>query len=599
MTRLFQIQETVQEVAEAITAALGIETELTDDLLTIVAGTGRYRKKIGSKEENGDLDSGYLYAEALKTGKTYIIEEVNSYEMYGPKEDELAEVCCPVILDGKVIGLMGLVAFNESQRDRLLSQKESMLQFIKSMAGLLASKVAENEIAMQMNAVLQSTHDGIMSVCQQGRITSANRMAEVLLKRDRNAMIGTSLYELWPDLPLKEALEKREKYLDNEVIMVDQEKNINRFLTSISPLQDIPSGAVVSFRDMAEVRKMAAKLTEMGSESSFAELRGSSQSMVDLREKGRKIAAYHSTVLITGESGTGKGLLARAIHSASPVSQGPMVNINCGAIPDTLLEAELFGYEGGSFTGANKAGKAGRFELANDGTLFLDEIGDLPLHLQVKLLHVLQNKEVQRVGGIYPIPINVRVIAATNRDLEKMIREKLFREDLFFRLNVIPLHILPLRERKEDIQILLEEAVEKYCSLNHKDILKFEKNALELLHEYDWPGNIRELENVVEYSVTMETGNMITLDNLPVRILQWRNMKGNIRPLKHHSQEKEKEIIEECLQQTGHSLEGKRKAAELLEISESTLYRRIRELGITKPKRKSITENFVKLKDDR
>jgi len=283
-------------------------------------------------------------------------------------------------------------------------------------------------------------------------------------------------------------------------------------------------------------------------------------------------------------------LLARAIHSASPASQGPMVTINCGAIPDTLLEAELFGYEGGAFTGANKAGKAGKFELANEGTLFLDEIGDLPLHLQVKLLHVLQNKEVQRIGGTYPLPIKVRVIAATNRDLEKMIREKLFREDLFFRLNVIPLHIPPLRDRKDDIKILLDRAVEKYCTLNHKEIVGFDKKSLDLLYEYEWPGNIRELENVVEYAVTMETGNMITLDNLPVRIQQWQSKKGSIKPLKHHSQEKEREIIEECLQLTGHSLEGKRRAAELLEISESTLYRRIKELGITKPGKRRMSE---------
>ncbi len=590
MTRLFQIQDTVQEVAEAITAALGIETEFTDDFLTIVAGTGRYRQKIGTKEENGDLESGYLYAEALKTGKTYIIEEVSNYETYGPKEDELAEVCCPIILDGNVIGLMGLVAFNERQRDRLLSQKESLLQFIKSMSGLLASKVAENEMAMLMNEVLQSTHDGIISVSQEGRVTSVNRMAESLLKTPRDKLIGSSLYDLWPDLPLKEVLINRENYFDHEVIMVDRDKNVNRFLTSLSPLRDVSSGAVVSFRDMVEVRKMAAKLTELGNESSFSELLGTSQSMVELREKGTKIAAYHSTVLITGESGTGKGLLARAIHSASPVSQGPMVTINCGAIPDTLLEAELFGYEGGAFTGANKAGKAGKFELANEGTLFLDEIGDLPLHLQVKLLHVLQNKEVQRIGGTYPLPIKVRVIAATNRNLEKMIREKQFREDLFFRLNVIPLHIPPLRNRKDDIKVLLDSAMEKYCTLNHKEIVGFENKSLDLLYEYEWPGNIRELENVVEYAVTLETGNMITLDNLPIRIQQWQRKKGNIKPLKYQSQEKEREIIEECLQLTGHSLEGKRRAAELLEISESTLYRRIKELGITKPGRRRMSE---------
>jgi transcriptional regulator with PAS, ATPase and Fis domain len=298
-----------------------------------------------------------------------------------------------------------------------------------------------------------------------------------------------------------------------------------------------------------------------------------------LREQGERIASSNSTVLISGESGTGKGLLARAIHSSSPLKNGPFITVNCGAIPDMLLESELFGYEEGAFTGARKSGKIGRFEMANGGTIFLDEIGDLPLHLQVKILHVLQQKEIQRVGGTEYIPVQIRVIAATNRDLEQMIKDRQFREDLYFRLNVIPVQIPALRERPEDIQQLLDHALAKYNRLTGKSIGGFEPGVRTMLIHYRWPGNIRELENVVEYGVTMETGALIRQENLPPHM---RRETQNIsaKTLREHCDEAEKRIISECLRSTGHSLEGKSKAATQLGISESTLYRRIRVLNI-------------------
>lgn len=582
MTHLQEIRQTAQETAEAITAALSIDIEITDETLTIVAGTGRYKQKIGSKEEEGDLESGYLYAEALRTAKTYIIEEVSNHPTYDPKENELAEVCCPILLGDKVIGLMGLVAFNEGQRDRLLKDKDNMIQFLKIMAGLLASKVAEHETSSLMKAILQSTHDGILSVNEGGIITSANLMAEKLLQKRKGELEDSRVSDIWPDLPLLEAIKKDQKILDQEVIIFEADGKANLFSATVSPIQTGMTGAVISFRDMADVRKLVVRLTEADQPSSFQELLGYSRQIEKLREIGKKIAGSQSTVLITGESGTGKGLLARAIHSASAVSQGPLVTINCGAIPDTLLETELFGYEGGAFTDAARGGKVGKFELANDGTLFLDEIGDLPLHLQVKLLHVLQHRKIQRVGGTRSIPVNVRLIAATNRKLEEMVKEKAFREDLYFRLNVIPMHIPPLRERREDIDLLLNQSLIKYCELNHKEMMDFERDVLDILHRYDWPGNIRELENVVEYGVTMETGRWIRLENLPMHLREWQEESQPIGPLKDQLNAREKNVIQECLKMTGYSLEGKRKAARILQVSESTLYRRLRELGIDK-----------------
>lgn len=254
--------------------------------------------------------------------------------------------------------------------------------------------------------------------------------------------------------------------------------------------------------------------------------------------------------------------------------------MNCGAIPENLIESEIFGYEAGAFTGAKKSGKPGKFELADKGTIFLDEIGDLPLHLQVKLLHVLQHQKLSRVGATREITVDVRIIAATNRNLEQMVIDREFREDLYFRLNVIPLHIPPLRDRKEDILILLENALNKYCILLDKQIEGFQKNTLQLLLSYSWRGNVRELENIVEYAVNMENSNIITVDSLPPRLKSEHKKQSDILPLEVYRREFEKKIILDCLKKIGYSVEEKRKAATLLGISESTLYRKIRELNI-------------------
>ncbi|MDZ4131786.1 MAG: sigma 54-interacting transcriptional regulator [Dethiobacteria bacterium] len=272
------------------------------------------------------------------------------------------------------------------------------------------------------------------------------------------------------------------------------------------------------------------------------------------------------------------------MHYNSSRNREPFITVNCGAIPETLLETELFGYDSGAFTGAHKGGKAGKFEIANKGTILLDEIGDLPLHLQVKLLHVLQRREIERVGGNHIISVNVRVIAATNQNLMRMVEDGEFREDLYYRLCVIPLHIPPLRERKEDLETLLYYSLDRFCRLLHKTIRGFEDDTLDLLKKYNWPGNVRELENALEYAVSFEKGNRISLDSIQPRILQAaQSVSESTTSLKSSIDAVGKEAIYRQLAETGYTTAGKRLAAQNLGISESTLYRRIKELGI-KPK---------------
>ena len=246
----------------------------------------------------------------------------------------------------------------------------------------------------------------------------------------------------------------------------------------------------------------------------FNEIIGKSNAMHEIFDLISRIAPTDSTVLITGESGTGKELIASAIHANSQRCYMPFIAVSCGALPDTLLESELFGYEKGAFTGAEHT-KRGRFEMAHNGTLFLDEIGDISLKTQVDLLRVLQQREIIRLGSEQTIKVDVRILAATNRNLEKAIREERFRKDLYYRLNVISIHLPPLRERSEDIPLLARAAIKKYCIEMNREEVGIAPSAMKLLMNYDWPGNVRELENVIERALVIGFGGEITAEDLP------------------------------------------------------------------------------------
>lgn len=589
MLELSVIRGTVMNVAEAITAALEIETEIINEHLEIIGGTGRYREKVGTFEENGDLDSGAIYGKLLKAGKKYVCTDPVSDPEYDPKEGELAEICCPIWLEGRILGLIGLVAFNEEQREKIVKNQDTLALFLDRMAELIASKLAQTEQGNQLQGIVDSMHEGLIALDRHVEIRSCNYECEKLLSIRREQMVGKSLQEIWHIPEVMNVIRTGVSVKDKEVLFHLQNGRDKRFLCTIIPLQastgekaDAPAlGAMILFQNSAEVKERIYKLAVNGKHTSFHDIVGESQAIAEVKKRTLQIASSDSTILVTGESGTGKELFARAIHTASPRKDSPFVAVNCGAIPEMLLESELFGYERGAFTGADTRGKPGKFEIAHKGTIFLDEIGDMPLHLQVKLLHVIQNRQIERVGGISPIDVNVRIISATNKNLERMIETREFREDLFFRLNVIPLHIPPLREREGDVEQLLQYALIKFNGLLGKQIQRFSPSALQALCDYGWPGNVRELENVVEYAVNMENSQEIQVENLPDKIARGAlGTKTYSTGMKEKLDEYQKMLIEECLDKTGRSTEGKIRAAGLLGISESTLYRRIRELGI-------------------
>ncbi|GAV23897.1 sigma-54 interaction domain-containing protein [Carboxydothermus pertinax] len=305
---------------------------------------------------------------------------------------------------------------------------------------------------------------------------------------------------------------------------------------------------------------------------------GKNPRFLEIKKLVRQIAVTDNTVLLQGESGTGKELFARYIHYLSPRKEQPFIAINCAAIPENLLESELFGYEDGSFTGARRGGKPGKFELANGGTIFLDEIGDMPTQLQAKLLRVLEERRVERIGATVSYPVDIRIIAATNKNLKELIDAKQFREDLFFRLNVFPVHIPPLRERRDDIPLLLDFYLKNICLEQDKPFKIFNPEAIQLLKDYNWPGNVRELKNVVAYAVSLCEGDVITPHYLPkylqngifTSVSQFPAVKIR-RPFNQNDQLKEQ--LEILLAEYGHSTQSKKLIAKELGVSLATLYR--------------------------
>ncbi len=320
---------------------------------------------------------------------------------------------------------------------------------------------------------------------------------------------------------------------------------------------------------------------EVQKEYSFENIISKNERMRQIFDTIRKVAKYKSTILITGESGTGKELVAKAIHFNSDRSNNPFVPVNCGAIPENLLESELFGHTKGSFTNAVRT-KKGLFEEADGGTMFLDEIGELPFQLQVKLLRVLQDGEIRRVGDSRPINIDVRIIAATIKDLDKEVREDKFRDDLFYRLNVLPIKIPPLKDRKEDIPLLVDHFIHKYSrELNHP-IQEINQEALNCLLNYSWNGNVRELENVIERAIVLTDSNRIAVENLPLEIQSPReesrvSLLNDELSIKKASRYLENDLIKKALQKTNGNHTH---AAKLLEISHRALLYKIKEYGV-------------------
>ncbi len=482
----------------------------------------------------------------------------------------------PLVYNGQVVGAMGVfldVSTLESVTEELNKHKA---------------------LVRKLNAIIESSYDGLYICDKNGIVTNVNTAWERICGVSREQVVGKSAYDLVAEgLYNKSAATKALETKKTCTVMLEMTsgpKASQKIMATSTPVFDEKGEieqVVVNVRDITElenlkkqlddIRHYASELQEMQIQQlQMDDLVAQSPAMQRVLELVTRVSRVESTVLITGESGVGKEVIAKKIHLLSKRKNKPLIKINCGAIPENLLESELFGYEGGAFTGAKKEGKPGMFELASEGTLFLDEIGELPINLQVKLLRAIQEKEIIRVGGLKAIPVDVRIIAATNKDLASMVRKGTFREDLFYRLNVVNINIPPLRQRREDIVPLLFEVLKKFNTKYGLD-KRLTGPVVERLLQYDWPGNIRELENLVERLVVLVNEPYIQVMHLP-EFLQENGSKtkaitvNGIVPLKTAIQELEAQLIENALKEHRTT----RKVAQLLEVNQSTIVRKIK-----------------------
>lgn len=434
--------------------------------------------------------------------------------------------------------------------------------------------------------ILDSIADGVFTVDKEWRITTFNRAASRITGVDERDAVGRRCCDVFRSsicersCALKETMESGQPIINKAIYIIDSQGRRIPISISTAILKDNQGkmiGGVETFRDLSVVEELRK---ELQAKYSFADIIGRSHAMQNLFEVLPQIAASSSTVLIEGASGTGKELFARAIHDLSPRRLKPFVAVNCGALPDTLLESELFGYKAGAFTDARKD-KPGRFALADGGTIFLDEIGDVSPAMQARLLRVLQERVYEPLGSVKPVEVNVHVIAATNRDLSRMVHKGSFREDLFYRINVIRLHLPTLKERREDVPLLIDHFVAKFNRLQNKDIAGVSEEVLALLMQYDFPGNIRELENIIEHAFVLCPSGMIQIWHLPSTLVGDREKSGRQIGKKGITLKGlETMHITDAIRRHG----GNRTAAAMeLGIHPSTLFRKIKSLGIDLP----------------
>jgi propionate catabolism operon transcriptional regulator len=469
---------------------------------------------------------------------------------------------------------------------------EDIASTIEDAKSIALSARDQKAATLRYGAIIDAASDGIVAVDARGRITTINATATGLLKLDKENGAGRHIAEVIPNCPIAQVLQTQ-KPIHDRLTRIDGDRYVFNYRPVV--LEGDVIGAVAAFRDIGHVMRAEHVVRRSLSKGLVAkyelnDLVHASPAMRDVVNIGRQYAGTDSTILVMGETGTGKEIFVHGIHNLSQRAAQPFVSVNCAALPEQLLESELFGYEEGAFTGSKKGGKPGRFEIAHQGTIFLDEIDSTPEAVQIRLLRVLQEKEVMRVGGDRKIPVDVRIIAAASRDLSVAVQEDKFRADLFFRLNVLRLQIPPLRQRQEDIPLLLDFFIRLFSERHGLDPVALPDGYLTRLTTYAWPGNVRQLRNFAERLV-MNCSlrcSQDTLEGLYRELIQYGSPPLPKEPvalpestlrdrMKTQTLDNERAIILEALEKCRYH---KNRAAERLGISRTTLWRKIKELGI-------------------
>lgn len=592
MPDLTDISEFIQKIAQGITFAIGIDTQVIDSNLQRVAGT--VYKPIPK--------NGGIVKKVVESGEYAIsttVDRTSPACVSCNQRDnckEMGYLHCPIVYGTAVIGVMGLICYEKEHIEKIKDKRRGLLNFIQSMCELIALELKEEEVRQKeqriyrkldsqnqvLNQVLDQISDGYVLLDADNIIRNINRKALKIFKMDDESILGKNILDIIPD-PVFQGMIEDESVNVYEKIKIGEESYGALFCKVAEGREDLVK--ILNFKTIMNIGSRIAGEAYRENQITFRHILGNSPRMRHLKEIAQKVARTMPNILLTGETGTGKEMFARAIHNASDRSGNPFITVNCAAIPMELLESELFGYEEGAFTGAKRGGKIGKFQLADTGTIFLDEIGELPFHLQAKLLRVLQERKLERVGGNKQISLNIRIISATSRDLEQMVEEGKFREDLYYRLNIFEIRLPPLRERPEDIPLLVHYFIEKYQSFFEVDVTGIDHEAMDRLCRYQWKGNIRELENVVQYMISMNSDSvsgMLGVSTLPAQVMEGKGPGAAEAMWERREMElkaREMRRIKDLLAQYGDTTEGKRQVAKQMGISLATLYRRIHKMN--------------------
>lgn len=569
MTNLEVIRPFIERFITAVSNSLRLEMAIFDGSCQLFYCTPTYSKKKGRSVHTPSLQ------EVIANGSILINTPGEMASCIGCRFRDhcpsTIEILCCIHAGTEVAGVLAFTSFTKEGQKRITENNTIYLNAITEMANLFGSQL-ESITSGQGPANLDASILPVMELCDQpvlltdahGVILQYNQLAEDLLKVCE--LTSASLWQIFPNSVVKRIMEGNDLF--------EKSVTIGGMATKISTRAIKTSGQITGF-----YIRISDQLRALSKDTSYFEgIIGTSPAISEVQRMIRRIADSPTPVLITGETGTGKELIARAIHEQSRRSKYPFVAINCSSIPDNLFESELFGYEEGSFTGAKKGGKIGKIEMAQGGTLFLDEIGEMPLFAQPKLLRILQEYELERVGSNKKIHLDIRVIAATNRDLGEMVTEKTFRGDLYYRINVINLKLPPLRTRRDDIIPISENYIKKLKLKMDTSLSSISPEARQLLLDYEWPGNVRQLQNVIEYAANLCETDVLMPGDLPETMHGERiSSLPPVSPFPASQDSRDQELLE-LFDKYGYTLEGKKRIADELHISLRTLYRRISRL---------------------
>ncbi len=583
MIEIISCKPDLERITRIIKGALKIDVAIFDLQSRLVACTDDYLQQKGKTVHAPSIEDVVAHGNVM-VNKPGHMAACAGCRFIGNCPAKI-EILRSIRIDTTPLGVMTFTSFSREGHERITRETPAFVDALNIFSDWIAELVSHknrthtlDETEQILKNTMDLSCDSMVTIDPKGAVTRCNPLAVKLFSFCD--LYTRSAFHILPE-PVVDKILDANHLKETRVMIGDRQAFVSaRPIFSNGEF----TGAVLSIRHKQTICEASPKPGEFsGNTLSLAAILGNSPGIKRIKEMTTRLARSRSTILITGETGTGKGLLAKAIHHTSSRSKGPFVSVNCASIPETLFESELFGYEEGAFTGAKKGGKPGRFELARGGTLFLDEIGEMPLHMQVKLLNVLQDYALQRVGSITVTPIDVRVIAATNQDLYTLVKNHKFRADLFYRLNVIPMELPPLANRKEDIKILITAFLKESNQNADKKILRFSPPVMAAFQTHDWPGNIRELQNIIEYSVNMEDSDTITLESLPQHFFNRKNTPTELPVITSHpnirstTKTAQMGAILSCLDRNGHDVQGKNQTARELGISLRTLYRKLKD----------------------